>query len=239
MRLKLQKNMFVVFIMLGLLFYSCVDEPFIEPASVPYSSVRVGNFTNLDDFNLSIDGESKGTLAKNTLTGYFDLTSGQRSYLITNAAGDTVYSRAITAISFEEETVLFNGYYDATNNTVNFTSIPEGVVYLDEPSRIDSSRIATVNLLYSLPTDTLDLAVSINYEDVDTVDSLASRGRSVAHLPQGSYSVNSALVANSTSVDSVSATFTTGMWYYVIVSGTPDNLSLIVDERSPLPLRSK
>ena len=66
-----------------IVFYSCIDEPEIDPVTQPFSTVRVGNFST-ESFTLQIDGENKGTLGVNEVMDWIDMTSGQRTYTITS-----------------------------------------------------------------------------------------------------------------------------------------------------------
>ena len=123
MRLKLQNSFIILFIIIGLAFYGCVDEPNIDPVKRPYTSVRVANFSNNQaTLNVSVDGEFIQNVDQNALTTYFDLNSGSREYVLRDANGNEIFNKPITMVSYEEVTLVFSGYLSTvdTLNTFGF-----------------------------------------------------------------------------------------------------------------------
>ncbi len=170
MRLKIQKSLIVLFL-LGLFLYGCVDEPYIEPVKRPFSVIRVGNFTsNVDPLTVLIDGKKIGDLAANTITNYFDVKSGQRLFTLKDGAGNTIYNKNIPVISYEEETIVFGGYYSAvdTLNTFAFFNITDGFTYKEETPPADSSQIYFINCITDTPTDTAKKVAPAAFTEKDT-----------------------------------------------------------------------
>lgn len=252
--LKKTTNFSLIFVLLFL--FSCVNEPYIEPVKTPYSIVRVGNFSNLNNVSVTINNDREDpsivvnrSIASNELSDYFELTSGNRTFTITwfNEATnttDTIYSRPISIISYNQLTILFGGnYIDADNNSINFKSFSLGKVYLnDYIPPVDSSIVYFVNLVSST-TDTVSSAVSfsISMMDsmstlVDTTEALDTYSLEGLVMENGSYTV---LAESETGADSLEQDIASGMIYYIITSGTPDEIVFKTDFDSPLPPQDK
>lgn len=157
MRIHYLSILAILFI--GFTLYSCVDEPTVSEVKRPYSSVRIGNFSeNVASFNVEIDGEINHTVPKFELTDRFDLDSGQRDFVVTNNNGDTLYSSRIAVTSYEEITLLFTGYSapgDEFNNTFSDFSYSEGVVYIQNgPDADTSSWVHMFDVISDTPNDT-------------------------------------------------------------------------------------
>ncbi len=187
MWLKITKS-FLALILLTLVISisGCIEEPTIDPVKRAFSVTRFGNCSyNADVINVKIinsDGTvvEKNNLAVNTITNYFDIESGARKIIVTNAKGDTLYQKNITFVSYEESTVLFTGYFSKSNleNTYTYISYPEGCTYLEEKpaanqawlhfinvsgdSNVDTSKAIIVHVTKDTsPTDTASLFSSI------------------------------------------------------------------------------
>lgn len=238
---------FIPFIIIALTFYSCLNEPEIDPAKVPFTIVRVANFTN-SAFKLNIDGVTKvSKLAAGSVTDYFDLTSGTRKYVLLTEKNDTIYSRPITTISYEEATVVFVGYVNPANakdNTVKFKSFTDGKTYLNdglvkETGKTGMVIINTVNLT---PNDSLTAAISVKVEYGDTsfTKSLAAvLDKSTVTVPVGEVKIIPSLTDNSAVNDTLSFSFKQGKRNYVFIHGGTSGINSIVNEVVPQAARPK
>jgi len=248
---KITSFNFLVFIMVSAFLYSCVEEPFIEPVKTPYSLIRVGNFTNSDNITLrindDIDDESvviTKTIAKNELSEYFEVTSGNRIFTVLNEANDIIYTNPISVISYAQETLLFGGnYQDDANNSVNFRTYVESKVYLpDNQPPVDSSAVHFVNLLSST-SDTIstngefivskmDSAQTV----VDTTATLDTYDNQNYIFEQGPYKI---ITETDLVSDTVEVPLGSGLIYYILAAGSPDDIQIIIDSNSPLPPQDK
>ena len=253
MRRMLNKSIYItILILLGFIFYSCVEEPVMEPSKIPYTSVRVGNFTNLSSLTMTIDGKNNSNIAQNSLTNYFDVTSGERKFVILGPTGDTVYNKNITMNSYAELNVCFLGSYDSSKNLVEPFTTSDGMVYLLEKPGADSVWFHLINLIKALSTqdgaastaltytlsivDTInnvDTTVTITHSTSTKTDRASRRGFA---YKAGDYQVSALLNATS-KADTVNGTATAGMKYYIFVTGDLQNVKIVVDEQFPRPLR--
>jgi hypothetical protein len=247
MRLRIQKSL-IVLILLGLFLYGCVDEPYIEPVKRPFSVIRVGNFTsNLDPLTVLIDGKKIGDLAQNTVTKYFDVKSGQRSFTLKDANGNTVYNKDIPVISYEEETILFSGYYSTadTANTFGFFRYTDGLTYIEEIPPADTAYIYIINNITDTPTEVAKKISAFEIAYKDTVaDTVATHegigyGTKVAYKTAAGTYTFSFFGEDSTSAELKDVQIKSQKRYYFFVSGTPKNYVVVKDEENPLPARSK
>jgi len=246
MKLKLLNFSFVL--IMGVVLLSCVDEPFIAPVKTPYSIIRVGNFSNVDNIKLSIDNNISKTLGINSLTTYFKVTSGNRKFTLLNSNGDTLYSRLISIISYAQETVMFSGYFDPTVNNLKFKLYRDSKVYLaDNTPPADTANIRFLNLLTLSPTDSVsaDLTFYLSQEDTNNVfvhvDStkLLSQFDIESHaLAKGSYQL-SAVSVSDTVTYSTTLQIASKKNYYIISNGGPANFNFTIDSQDPLPPQSK
>lgn len=246
----------------GLLLYSCVEEPTIDPVKYPYSSLRVGNFTvNEDVINLSIDDKAIGSIQKGTVlnytgpgdAGYFDLTSGSRSFKLTDAAGNLIFNKKLDVSSYAEFSIGFAGYYstDELNNSFGQEQFQEGVVYLnDNTPSADSAIVYLVNLLSFAPTSPDSLIkfdIALFHPDPQSAeDSLVALsevdvfGESAYQIPSGNYRILTAASKDADNFrDSTDFTVKSGMRYYVWMYGEAADMKFNVEELSPLPVREK
>lgn len=257
MRLITKIGLVSLLVAFSTMLYSCVDEPTITPVTVPYTSLRVGNFTsNVDPMTITIDGKNVGTFAANKISSRFDVTSGARNVVITDGAGNKVFDKNLSAVSFDEETMLFAGYSSTidTVNSLGVNIVSEGVVYLKEAPPADTAWVNLINLVTDAPAEP---AREIYYL-IEPADTSISRDSLQGFIKYGSNEkVGSALrsqnylytLIDSTSADTLGSTpgitvkgsinFVSGMRYYLYISGTRNNFDVVADEQSPLPIRPK
>jgi hypothetical protein len=253
MRLFKKFGSLLVLLALGAALYSCVEEPTIEPVKTPYSSIRLGNFTsNLDQMSVSVydtDGSliTTKTLATDQLTERFDVTSGQRRFEVKDAAGNVVYDKQITVISYEEDIIAFTGYSSTvdTLNSFNVVTVPEGLVFLLEAPPADSAWVNFVNFATDTPEQgaaPVDFALYAVVNDTvnDTVFSGTATypGKEGAQVPAGTYTY-SCSVDSTYNVTKEGVTVSSGMRYYFYISGQPRGFHIVEDEQAPLPVRPK
>lgn len=254
------KTILLILILIGLTLYSCYEEPIMEPVERPYSVARVGNFSysspgfagNIDMFNVYIDGISYGSVNINSFTNYFDLPSGNRRFVLIDTHGDTLYNNDITIGSFEETTVIFDGVYAPTVDTLmSFAPflIFEGYVYsLEAPSGGDAT-IVTANLAPN--TDTEDQIIySVAYVSADT--SITERNLYEYNqyfyldLPAGDYTIFVMQDTDPLDDDPVydtlsiyNSTLTAGMIENLFITGDPNSPEVFQDQQTPLAVRPK
>lgn len=163
MWLKITRSFLALVLFTFLIYISgCIEEPTIDPVKRPFSVTRLGNFSyNADVINVKIinsDGTSfeKNNIAVNTITDYFDIESGARRVIVTNVNGDTLLSKNITFSSYEESSILFTGYYSASNleNTYTFVSYPEGDTYLEEKPAANEAWLHFIHISCDSKVDT-------------------------------------------------------------------------------------
>ena len=222
-------------------FYSCIDEPEIEPVGVPFSTTRVGNFTT-EEFTLTVEGENKGTIAVNEVIDYFDLVSGQRSYTVTKPDGQVIFDNAITAISYEESSLFFGGHYETEDiQTFSFRSFIDGKTYLRDGIRgADTAVINFVNVVNLMPDDTSSASVEVEITNLDTSFTIGtSLTKQTVIREAGDYNVSFALTDIDTVTTTLDYTFNSDIRYYVYVVGNLEEIQVLVDEIDPLPARSK
>ena len=197
------KSIFVILILMGFILTSCYEEPIIEPISRPYSSVRVGNFSynqagfegNIDQFSFYVDGELKGTVNLNTFTDYFDLPSGDRNFVLLRGT-DTVFNNKITITSYEEISLVFDGVYAPSVDTLmSFSAygISDGFVYIYEAPNGDTANVFTINVAPNTSTENqIKYSMSFVSTNLDTTIGGNIFEYNATHglrLPSGDYTV--------------------------------------------------
>ena len=257
------KSIFVILILAGFIFTSCYEEPIIEPVVRPYSSVRVGNFSynqsgfsgNIDQFNVYIDGVLKGAVNVNTFTGYFDLVSGKRRFVLTSGT-DTIYNSDINIASYEEISVLFDGVYAPSVDTLmSFASYPisDGVVYILEAPEPGFANVVVSNLSPDTETENkIKYSLAFNSTNFDTTvgGNVFEYNKSVGvSIPAGDYTISVmndvTLIPNPVApdYDTIAVfnniTFTAGMKENLFITGDPLSPDLIKDPQTPLAVRPK
>lgn len=263
------KAIFSLIFLLGFFFLGCFEEPTMEPVKRPYSSVRVGNFSynrpgfsgNLDQLALFIDGESKGTIGINQLTGYFDLASGKRRFVLLSGV-DTVYKGDIAINSYEEMSVIFDGVYaPAIDTLMSFApySLSDGYVYTPDAPKAGNVFIFTTNvapntdsvnqLKYSLSFVSTAINPNTGKSLVDTTQrNLYDYNNTYGiELPGGEYKVavmedKSEALAVTPNFDTLAtfmASFGTGLRENIFLTGEPNKPVAVKDSQTPLPVRPK
>ena len=241
---------FILILLTAALVYSCIDEPTIEPTPLPYTSVRLGNFSaNVDAINVTIDGEQSFNIDKGNLTNYFDLVSCKRSFVVTNTASSEVLLEAdIDVTSYEELAILFSGYSapgDDINNSFGSFGFTEGVVYLLEDAEDGRVRVTFLNLISDTP-DTTSIDISVIAYDVSgdttqtTADAFALNEAAGLQVEEGQKMI---YVTNSDDTDTLitydAGNIEAGYQYFMFATGTVENPEMIVNRRAPLSVRDK
>ncbi len=241
MRLKLKRSLFILFL-LGLFAYGCIEEPFIEPVKRPFSVIRVANFTsNQNPLVVKIDGKQVGNLAIGDISNYFDIKSGNREFTIVDNSGNTIFKKDITIISFEEETVVLAGYYSTvdTLNTFSITTYTDGLTYIQEMPKADTSTVHVINCIADTPTEP---AQKINLSYVSGADTTSSFSgakfgeKNTFSLGQGDYTF---IVSDDSTSISKTVSIGNQKRYTLFIHGTAMSIEATVDEQTSLPARSK
>lgn len=255
------KTTLIFIFLFGSYFYSCFDEPFIEPVKRPYSSVRVGNFSynqpgffgNVDQFNVYVDGELKGTVPINQFTDYFDLPSGKRQFVLL-AGTDTIYKGSIAINSYEEMSIVFDGVYAPLIDTLmSFApySISDGYVYAPDAPASGFSRALITNVApntdkenqkkYSLSfvSPTLDSTRRNLFEYNQTFG---------IDLPAGDYTIwvmeditdnPLAIKPEYDTLAHFTQTLSGGIRENLFIAGNPSSPVIVKNSQVPLPVRPK
>jgi len=255
------KTIFSILILIGLIFAGCFEEPVIEPVKRPYSSVRVGNFSfnqpgfagNIDQFNVYIDGESKGTVALNQFTGYFDLPSGKRKFVLL-AGADTIYKGDININSYEEMSIVFDGVYaPAVDTLMSFApySITDGYVYSPDAPNAGKALVITTNAAPNTSTENqIKYSLAFVSSNLDTTRrNLFEYNQTYGlELAPGDYSVwvmkdiTDNPLAPKPIYDTLanfSGTFSAGLRENLFITGNPGSPVVLKDTQTPLPVRPK
>ena len=257
MRIHYLSIIAILFISLAL--YSCVDEPTVSEVKRPYSSVRLGNFSdNVAKINVSIDGATNYSVAQYELSDRFDLDSGQRNVVVTNDNGDTLYNSRVTMSSYEEITLLFTGYSapgDDFNNTFADYSYSEGVVYIQNGPDADTSAwVHMFDVISDTPTDISrtftakaisnleeddpdDPGVELSFNTVQSVEVPAGDTKFVFLIEIGDRQANK--VYDTLGV--YDANLEGGVRHYLFLTGITDTMGVTAVRKVqvPLPDRSK
>lgn len=262
MWLKFTKSILIlVFLSICLTVTGCVDEPTIEPVIRPFSVTRIGNFSdNVATINLSIDGQPAIAIQKNTLTGYFDIKSGKRVFLVTNAAnGDTLFYKEIEFISYEESSVYFGGYFskDILENTFSPFYQPEGDTYVAEQPKSGKTLVYFADMSSDIVKDGINVfakkfqinAVVTPAGKADTLINFTSSTTPLefgkmtgAEIPAGTIKVS--VVNNDNSAEALAqyeGTIDPGLRYffYLNLTGSKPVVTLVPDKQIILPVRQK
>ncbi len=231
-------------------FYSCIDEPVIEPTPLPYSTVRVANFSdNVSTIEVTIDGEQSFTLNKGVVTNHFDLVSGKRNFIVKNTENsETIFDLDLTITSYEEVDVIFTGYSEPGNdfnNTFSNLSYTNGFVYLYEDPGTDS----TVKMrLFNFISDTPELAsidiqvecFNISDETSETTEAFAFNEVAGLRVPEGQKNF---IIFNDSGTDTLSTytseTLEPGFEHYFYITGPAESPTVNYNRMAPLEVRDK
>lgn len=268
MQKKFIKNI-VLFLMsllvLGI-FFACMEEPTIAPSIVPFSVVRIGNLTtNMDAISVSIDGEfpvpELQNLKKNTFTEYFDLVAGKRNFVILDPqTGDTLWQKQVEALSFEEQTMFYSGFYHPSidTSTVSWVSHSDAFTYLskDPPAGflnvyfVHSAGDAFKTINDTVRTDStriIDIESTLRVIDgSDTsfvnetiTEEMLFGDVALAQLAEGHYKFDVIRTDTRELLLSYENDYTAGKWTWNYITGAPSNLEIVLEEKDPLPARPK
>ena len=241
---------FLLILLSAAFLYSCIEEPTIEPTPLPYTSVRLGNFSaNVDAINVTIDGEQSFNIEKGNLTNYFDLVSGKRDFVVTNTGNSTVILEAqLDVASYEELNILFTGYSapdDDLNNSFGNFSYTEGIVYLLEEPEENRARIRFFNLISDTPdTTSIDITVEVYDAAGDSSQTTASEfafnEAAGLDVEEGQKQL---LILNADGTDTLltydAGNVDLGMDYFYFVTGVVDDIEVVPNVRAPLDVREK
>jgi hypothetical protein len=241
-------------------FFACLEEPAIEPSKIPFSVLRIGNLTaNVDELAISIDGEypvsALQNLQQNTFTDYFELTAGRRYFVIMNpATGDTLFEKWIEALSYEEQTMWYAGYWseDIDVSTANFFINSDAITYLNKAPAEGTSNVYFLHASPDTPTDSTRVydvyAYTIEGTDTTEVDgNPIVDGILFGDIVGNNMLENEYLfefrrtLADNTEivVRRFNASFTAGMWSWLYIIGPGDLPELVQEDKEPLPARPK
>jgi hypothetical protein len=161
MRLKLKIGVLSLTLLLfSLILYSCVDEPYIDPAVQPFSEIKVLNLShNVPNMKVLIDGQqpvaSLNVMAIPSTTEYFDVLAGDRRFDIYDEAGNLIFSKDLEITAFERMQIIFAGEYDPDPLLTTFAEIRifEGYNYVDHSPAAGTSTITIIHA--AAPYDTV------------------------------------------------------------------------------------
>ena len=258
MRLKLQISL-IVLALVGLFYYGCVEEPFIEPVKRAWSSIRIGNFTNnVGTMSVSVADENINNVNLNqkTFTQYYDIiASNAKVITVRDANNNIIYSKGVSIESYAEITYIFAGYYSTVDslNTLAIYDQTEGTVYVDDTTPPpDSCWAYFINASGASPGDDnreLIVTGTINPNDTTARTWINLTGLAVGNvgpvgnIPAGTYDILfDAYVPNSTDTIHFSVTgqiMNSGMRYFYYVTGNPSTPEVVVDEEGTHPVRPK
>lgn len=255
------KTIFSILILIGFILVGCFEEPVMEPVKRPYSSVRVGNLSfnqpgftgNIDQFNVYIDGELKGSVSINQFTNYFDLPSGKRLFTLL-AGTDTIYKGSININSYEEMSIVFDGVYaPAVDTLMSFApySITDGYVYAPDAPKAGKALVYTTNAAPNTSTENqIKYSLAFVSSTVDTTRrNLFEYNQTYGlELPPGDYTVwvmkdtTSNPLAIKPAYDTLAnfnETFSAGLRENLFITGNPGSPVVLKDTQTPLPVRPK
>jgi hypothetical protein len=255
------KTIYSIIFLLGFFFVGCFEEPTIEPIKRPYSTVRVGNFSynragfagNLDQFNVYVDGELKGSVALHQFTGYFDLPSGKRRFVLI-AGTDTIYKGDVSINSYEEMSIVFDGVYaPAVDTLMSFApySISDGFVYAPDAPSAGNAFVYTTNVAPNTDTENqIKYSLSIVSTTLDTTKrNLYEYNQTYGvEIPAGDYTVwvmedvtdnPLAITPDYDTLANFQTTFGAGLRENLFITGDPKSPLIVQDNQTPLPVRPK
>lgn len=257
MRLKINfKFLIAPIIAIGFFLYGCVEEPTIDPVKLPYSMLRVANFTyNQSSLSVTINGQATpagfANVANRNLSGFSKVNSGTYLFTVKNGAGDTLFNQELTISSYQRATLvfagLFTGVYNSESLTRTFTSFfyNEGEVY--QTSTPNSGKIHIY--LMNTSTDSLTVAKKIltpiilrpgKTSDTSYASMDFARTRSLINADAGNYKVRFYDGTDTLSIGEVNYNLSTvGKRYFLYVYGSSNNLNTKLEAFDPLPVTSK
>ncbi len=258
MRLKFKKSVLgLTLLMLGLVLYSCIDEPFIEPVKRPYSSIKFVNLSvNEDNMKVTVDGTqpvaSLNAMPLASSTEYFDVNSGKRNIKVFNEAGELIFDKNIDVTSFERIIVVFSGKYSPVDleNTFTHFEIAEGEIYVSSKpaqdslniylvqasTNVDTSSTKTYQIDATYKPDNSDVTKDTTYSSSLAFGNVAGVGNAVPGTYQFSYITDTdTLYYPENEMTQLNANFR----YYIYIYGNPDNPKFYKEEVVPPPIRAR
>jgi len=262
MWLKLKFGIFSLILFSIMIFLnSCLEEPTIAPERRPYSVTRVVNLSNSSSQIFIDNAQPDGSLNNVTVpstTGYFDMNSGKRKFVIRDVNQETIFDADIEIISYEREIIVFGGTYSniQENNTFSSMKVSEGEIYFNAMPDPGKAHIIVANAFPgfysgSVEANPVNLALFSTYwsnPDAASIDSqfvsyagdLIKFGisHSILNIDPGTYKFQFMNAADSTMAVADSSFYEANKRYYLFVYGNPDVLSIYRNEIESLPIRS-
>jgi len=259
MEIKYKIKLFLLLVLPLLILNSCLEEPTIPPVQRPFSIVRVGNFSmNMQNFSVFIDNtqpmSALSSLGKGTITEYFDVPSGKRTFKIVDGNNNTIFQKQIDIASFERVTVIFAGFYstDELQNTFGNFEFSGGEVYVDYSPESDSMSLIFVHASPDSPTEaTKKMYVTARYKPAGSVDfrdtvlipstSLLeySTIQGLGNVAPGDFVIQAREEVTGAILVSDSSAYNANMIYYIFFYDQPNNIQILRNETVPPPVRSK
>jgi Domain of unknown function (DUF4397) len=258
----LGKYLLLLPVLIGLIFYGCVEEPTIAPVKPVYSAIRVVNLSdNVNNMKVTIDGKqpvsSLTGLGITSTTDYFDIDSGKRDFKVYDGNGDLVYEKTIELIAFQRSSIVFAGFSSSSDleRTFNHFTVDDGLIYVSSApksgnlniyfvnaaSEVDTFKAQSYNISATYISPSAD-TLSIVYEtkvDTGTIPLAYGSIYTVDNAAPGSYSFNFAATDTNYSSTSFQADLSAGYRYYIFIYGQPDNIQIFNNEVVPPPIRSR
>lgn len=146
------KNYLIIILglLMGSLFYGCVEEPTIEAVKTPYAVLRVGNFSNnVSQFTIKIDGIPDLTMDSSQISGFYDILPGNKLVQVYAPNGDTLFYKELAFSSYQEMTLLFFGQFSKTDFLNNFGPylLNEGTVFKSDAPEAGKTFLTVTHLI--------------------------------------------------------------------------------------------
>lgn len=242
-------------LLMGSLFYGCVEEPTIEPVKTPYAVLRIGNFSNnVSQFTFKMDGIPQTNIDSSTITDFYDILPGNRLIQVFSSNGDTLFNKELALSSYQEITLLFFGQYSKIDEKNNFGSfiLNEGSVFKSDAPDAGKAYLTIVHLI----TDDINLTQTkapigdINYVDVNTGNKellfLALENKIAVtkdNLEPGLHNFEFFKYSAKNPIPPYIVTeqreFVAGKRYLLVLSGDANHLRSYIKESDILPVRTK
>ncbi len=258
MRLKLKIGVLSLTLLLfSLILYSCVDEPYIDQATRPFSEIKVLNLShNVNNMKVTIDGQtpvsSLDVMARPSSTEYFDVQAGKRIFRIYDEAGNLIFTKEIEVLSYERMQILFAGEYDPDPLITTFSEIRifEGYVYVDHSPAPGTNTIAIIHAAAPYDTVTereytkLTAVAPGPGGTIDTVAYIETGDNTLAFgdvfMIDSAYAGNYEFTFTSSSGNVIyPTTFTSDKLGYIYLFGRPEAVEFFSYEITTPPARQK
>lgn len=251
--MRLKKNALIgIILLVALSVFSCIDEPIVEPAPSPFSTIRIGNLSaNVNSMSIFIDGQQPvsqlNALLNREATPFFDINSGKRNFTVLSSDNDTIYNKVIEISSYTELSIFFIGdasNVDTLNNFKDFVYL-EGLTYYDDSPANNKAHITFLNIV-TVGLDPLTDVKRIDiFDDTNGKDSIV-----VEELESPEFKgFNESLIGDrkflfkeyysNTVIGSDSLNIAAGKRYLVFLSGNAISPAVSHFSNDPLPVRGK